>query len=97
MAETLRLRIVTAALAGIAGLIGGTASRYIVPESVHAQVQAPAKVVSANRFLLVDENNHVRGVFAIDKNGIPNITLSSGGKIVWRAIPDELVKPANLN
>jgi hypothetical protein len=71
-------RILTLALALSAGLIGGLLSRYIAPESVHAQAQTIApKEIRAQSFVLVDEKGVPRGIFAIEQTGFPTLEASA--------------------
>jgi hypothetical protein len=81
----------TLTLSLAAGLLGGVFSRYVSPESVHAQTAAPQEV-RAQKFTLVDQNGTVRGVFAVDnpveKGGHSVIRLFDiGGREVWSSSP----------
>jgi hypothetical protein len=69
-------RTITLTLALAAGFLGGTLSRYVTPVTVFAQAQSTAaKEIRAQRFILVDENDKVRGTFAIENDGNATIKL----------------------
>jgi hypothetical protein len=71
------------ALAFAAGLLGGVASRWLVPTPVVlAQTQAPApKDVRAQRFTLVNEDGAILGMFGIDQ-GLERVNGKRGGNPV---------------
>lgn len=59
----------------VAGFIGGAMSHYLfVPMRVQAQAQSPTEV-RAQKFVLVDGNGTVRGVFGFRSDGSPDIQI----------------------
>ena len=70
-----------------AGLLGGILSHYAAPVLVHAQTQtAPAKEISAQRFVPVNAAGVSEGEFGIDKDGNASIQLlDKDGRVVWSA------------
>ena len=72
-------------LALVAGFLGGIASQYTSPALVRAQVRtAPAKIISAQRFVLVNEQGATSGVFGSDESGNPSIALfDAQGHVIW--------------
>jgi hypothetical protein len=85
------------ALALIAGLVGGLATRYIAPPTAFAQNQAPAtpKEVRAQSFTLVDQTDRSAGTFRVEAmpgQFSPNgqlrtriVLRDSGGREIWSA------------
>ena len=76
-----------------AGLVGGLASRFILPEPVQAQSTAP-KEIRAQSFILEDVNGQMIGSFS--SNPVPVFESVNGspasirlfdrqGREVWRA------------
>ena len=78
-----------------AGLLGGFLAHYISPELVHAQTQAaPPKEISAQRFVLVNDDGKPAGLFGFDQDGQPNIILlDKTGKVLWSASGKPNAKP----
>ena len=73
-----------------AGLAGGVASRFLLPEAVQAQSAAP-KQIRAQSFVVEDAAGRIVGIFASDSIGTANGSTASirlldlGGNEVWRA------------
>jgi hypothetical protein len=72
-------------LALVAGFLGGIASQYVSPALVRAQVRTtPMKVISARKFVLLNEQGTTSGVFGFDGNSNPSITLyDAQGQVIW--------------
>src|SRR5579862_3220407 len=100
---------ITIAMGLVAGFVGAAMFHYICsPLPVHAQEQAPSEI-RAQKFVLVDENGMVRGVFGFRSDGSPDIQVEfpkrfwSGGVasprwlgVVGRSILHDL-KPPNTH
>jgi len=69
----------------VAGFLGGLASRYIIPAPVHAQAPAVPEEVRAKKFVLVDEKGVARGVFGIERGGVPVVEIMDSKGRVWEA------------
>jgi hypothetical protein len=68
-------KAITTALGLVAGFIGGAMSHYLfAPMTVQAQAQSPTEI-RAQKFVLVDKNGTVRGVFGFRSNGSPDIQI----------------------
>ena len=79
-----------------AGLAGGVASRFLLPDAVQAQSTAP-KQIRAQSFVVEDAAGRIVGIFASDSIGPINTTgpvkaspasirlLDLDGNEVWRA------------
>jgi hypothetical protein len=80
-------RHLTLGLSLAAGLLGGMLSHYVSLDFVHAQTQAaPPKEISAQKFVLVNDEGIPAGVFGIEKDGSASIQLMDrDGKVVWSA------------
>jgi len=86
------------ALSLAAGFLGGFASRYISPESVHAQTQAPPPVITSQRFVLVNQAGNPAGLFGFDQDGNPEVVLlDKTGKVAWSTAGKPTSKPLNVN
>ena len=74
-----------------AGLLGGLLSRYMTPNSVHAQASAPApKEIQAQSFTIVDAQGDVIGTFKPSMGGARGqgrtvVLVDPSGREVWRA------------
>jgi hypothetical protein len=78
-----------------AGLLGGFLSHYISPVLVHAQ--AAPKEITAQRFVLVNNNGSPAGPFGFDKDGAPNVELfDKTGKVLWSASGTAKAKPLTV-
>jgi len=77
-------RTLTLTFAFAAGLLGGSLSHSAVPTVVFAQAQSTApKEIRAQRFILVDENGTIRGLFAIEPPASPKgLKQKAGGDAV---------------
>jgi hypothetical protein len=81
----------------VAGLLGGTAARYILPgTSVHAQAQILApKALEAGAFRLVNEAGHVAGSLTINAAGSGVVTMfDADGKVIFTSDSKPVIKPA---
>jgi hypothetical protein len=92
-------RKLNVAIALIAGLVGGFASRYLTPTPVFAQAQAPIpKEIKAQKFVIVNEEGQALGVFGFDRNGTPMVNLTDeNGRTFWSTQPSILRQPEPLN
>ncbi|HLG97988.1 MAG TPA: hypothetical protein VKX49_16860 [Bryobacteraceae bacterium] len=81
-------RKINLALAFAAGLIGGVLSRYFAPPPVQAQ-DGPAKQITAQAFVLVDQKNNIVGTFRPSSPRLGQnetvVLLDSNNKEIWRA------------
>ena len=85
----------TITLALVAGFIGGLASRYSAPASVHAQAPAVPQEIRAHKFVLVDETGVARGVFGIETNGTAEIEISDSKGRVLAPLFDPWMHPSS--
>ena len=78
-----------------AGLLGGFLSHYVSPRLVHAQTQtAAAKEISAQSFVIVNDQGRPAGLFGFDKDGNASIVLlDKMGKVVWSASGKPRIAP----
>lgn len=80
-------------LSMLVGFCGGILAPYLSPKVVRAQEPRQSeRVVSAQKFILVNDHGVQAGIFGFDKNGSPEITLvDPAGNVIWstqlRAIP----------
>jgi hypothetical protein len=66
-----------------AGFVGGAMFHYICsPLPVQAHQQAPSEI-RAQKFVLVDENGMVRGVFGFRTDGSPDIQVELPKRRFW--------------
>jgi len=73
----------TTALAFLAGILGGIASRYVSPPSVHAE--SHPKELRAQNFVLVNERGSTLGIFS-EEAGRPVLRLfDANGREIWSA------------
>ena len=82
-----------------AGLLGGILSHYISPALVHAQSQTiPPKEITAQSFVLVNEQGTPAGIFGFDKDGGASIKLiDKAGKVLWSATGKPNLTPLSSN
>jgi hypothetical protein len=73
------------ALSIAAGLLGGIFYQAVSGTLVRAQNQTvPPKELSAQKFVLVNEQGTTSGVFGFEKDGRPEITLlDAQGRVIW--------------
>ena len=72
-----------AALAFAAGLFGGIASRYLSPQTAHAE-SYPTEVRSRS-FVLINQQGVPIGTFS-EESGRPSLKLyDTGGREIWSA------------
>jgi hypothetical protein len=69
----------------IVGFCGGVLAPYVSGRRVHAQeLRQSGKVVTAQKFVLTNEQGATAGIFGLDNNGSPEITLfDERGNIIW--------------
>lgn len=69
----------------VVGFFGGILANFVSAKLVHAQEHPPAeKVVTAQRFVLVNEQGSSAGIIGFDKSGSPEITLfDAQGNVIW--------------
>lgn len=69
----------------IVGFCGGIFAPYVSGRLVGAQEpRQTEKVVTAQKFVLVNEQGTSAGIFGFDEHGSPEITLlDAQGKIIW--------------
>jgi hypothetical protein len=71
------------------GFCGGALTAHLSPGVARAQEpQRAEKVISAQRFVLVNPDGKPKGIFGFDKNGNPGIMLfDSAGNVTWSTSP----------
>ncbi|HXW62204.1 MAG TPA: hypothetical protein VEJ45_06370 [Candidatus Acidoferrales bacterium] len=69
----------------IVGFCGGILAPHVLGKAVHAEeLRRNAKVVTAQKFVLTNEQGTPAGIFGFDTNGSPEITLlDAQGDVVW--------------
>jgi hypothetical protein len=69
----------------VIGFCGGILGSYISGQSVRAQeLRQGAKTVTAQKFVLINEQGGPAGIFGFDNDGSPEITLfDERGNIIW--------------
>ena len=69
----------------IIGFGGGILGSYVSGKTVHAQeLRQTAKVVTAQKFILLNKQGASAGMFGFDNGGSPEITLfDEQGNIIW--------------
>ncbi len=72
-------------LSVLLGFSSGMFAWYLSPRLAAAQqLGRTARVISAQKFILVDEHGVQAGIFGFDKNGRPEITLlGPDGNVIW--------------
>lgn len=67
------------------GFCGGILASYVLGKGAQAGEPRPnAKVVTAQKFVLVNDQGASAGIFGFDPNGSPEITLfDAQGNVVW--------------
>jgi hypothetical protein len=73
------------ALCMMVGFCGGILAPYVSGRLVHAQeLSQSRKVVTAEKFVLINEQGASAGIFGFDSNGSPEITLlDARGNVIW--------------
>ena len=78
-------RVLTLTLALVAGFLGSSIARYMVPTAVFAEERTTnPEEIRAQRFTLVDENGKTRGVFAIAPDPTNDANGKAGGVAIIR-------------
>jgi hypothetical protein len=82
-------------LALFAGLLGGIASPYLLPQQVQTAVP---NVLAAQRFVLVDSAGNPAGIFAVGtppgQQGTAIVLYDAEGREIWRA--SDTVRPLTV-
>ncbi len=87
-----RRECVLAALATAAGFLGGALSSGAV--SIFAQERTWPKVITAEKFVVLDSSGGKRAELGVSRNGKTALRLyDEHGRLVWN-VPDGLVWPA---
>ena len=79
----------------LAGLLGGLFSSYIVGTPLFAQSSPAPRMITAQRFALVDENGTLRGMWASSPDGSAGLVMvrSDGQTLSGQFMVDERGEP----